>query len=653
VGGDKRSSHGEARLSVVYDLSPKNGPKLLEELSFDDSKSDLPLVPPDLLDQIIVRLSPREAELALQHQIVPIAWLPDRNIFAAVEGAPLQNAAELDFRPVARIKPRDFRASIRRCLGSKLLRHATNNLRNCQPELSAHHRFTSLQIVAFAIVTLIYIGFICLTPVDISFAITSLLLTVFFLSVTALRLMCVIESGKPTSSTTRKLDDEELPVYSVLVPVFRETGVLGQLLVALAQIDYPKHKLDIKLILEENDTAMHRAVAALGIPDHFDLIIVPVGKPQTKPRALNYALQFVRGELLTIYDAEDMPEPDQLKKAASAFAAGPQNLACLQAELTFYNANENWLTRQFAVEYSVLFGLVLPCLARHSLPLPLGGTSNHFRVQILRDVGAWDPFNVTEDADLGLRLARQNYKIQMLDSKTYEEANVQLGNWVHQRARWFKGFIQTWLVYMRDPPSLQKQIGWDGLWAVHATIFGTVFSSIVHPIFTLILVYQLWCEFTEGAIRNNLVTGLLGLSLAVITLSYGTALYAGYHVCKKHKFHWWSTLLTMPIYWLLMGFAAWLSVKQFIFQPFHWNKTKHGLSKMAFVENPYFVPETVMPAGPKMTTKITGKKKRIIGTVSFGGKAAAFFSASAIRSLRFSWARTRKAEARGVPYFSD
>ena len=630
-------------------MSPKNGPSFYEELVLDDSKSELPIVPPDLLDQILVRLTPKEVELVLQHQIVPVAWLPDRSFFAAVEGAPLQRAKDLDFRPVAQLMLRDFKASIRRCLGRKLLHNATYNLKDNQPELSAHRRSTPAQNIAFGIFAFVYIGLLAFTSIDISVAITSLLLTVFFLSVTALRLMCVLENKKPTPNLKHRMSDEELPVYSVLVPVFRETRVLGQLLSALTQLDYPIDKLDIKLILEENDTAMHRAVAALGLPEHFDLIIVPIGSPQTKPRALNYALQFARGELLTIYDAEDMPEPDQLKKAAATFASGPDRLACLQAELTFYNANENWLTRQFAIEYSVLFGVVLPCLARHQLPVPLGGTSNHFRTHILRSVGAWDPFNVTEDADLGLRLARQNYQIQMLDSKTYEEANVQLGNWVHQRARWFKGFLQTWLVYMRDPRSLRKQIGWDGLWAVNATIFGTFFSSIVHPIFTLLLIYQLHRELAGTAIRSTLVTGILGLSLAVIAISYGTALYAGYLVSKKRRSGSWSTLLTMPIYWLLMGLAAWLSVKQFIFQPFHWNKTKHGLSKFVKTNNPYFVPDTVIAAGPKITTKITGKKNRIIGTVSFGGKAAAFFSASAMRSLRFSCARTRKAEAKGVP----
>jgi glycosyltransferase XagB len=640
-------------LSVEYDLNYKNRLNLPDKLDFDGFNSDLPLVPPHLLDQAVSRLSPKEVELALQHQIVPVAWLPNRRFFVAVEGLPLQNAVELDFRPVGRIKLADLKASIRRCIGGRLLWHATAHLKNDQPEFSAHRRLTALQTLILAAAVILYLGFLIITPTEVSFAITSFLLTLFFLSLTALRLMCVMEAGAPNNIRNRNLSNEELPIYSVLVPVFRETRVLGQLMLALAQLDYPINKLDIKLILEETDTEMHRAVAAMGLPEHFDLIIVPVGKPQTKPRALNYALQFARGELLTIYDAEDMPEADQLKKAAAAFAAGSKSLACLQAELTFYNMNENWLTRQFALEYSVLFGLVLPCLARHHLPLPLGGTSNHFRTKILRKVGAWDPYNVTEDADLGLRLARLNYQTAMLDSITYEEANVQLGNWVQQRARWFKGFLQTWLVHMRNPAQLQKKIGWDGIWAVNATIFGTVFSSIVHPIFTLILAYQLRCQLTDGVIRSSFATGLLGFSLAVIILSYGTALRAGYLVSKKSKFCSWKTLLTMPFYWLLMGIAAWLSIKQFIFQPFHWNKTKHGLSKVVTVDSAYFVPVTVIPAGPKMTTKITGKKNRIIGTVNFGGKAAAFLSASAIRSLRFSWARTRKADASGVPYRSD
>jgi cellulose synthase/poly-beta-1,6-N-acetylglucosamine synthase-like glycosyltransferase len=291
----------------------------------------------------------------------------------------------------------------------------------------------------------------------------------------------------------------------------------------------------------------------------------------------------------------------------------------------------------------------LPGLAREHLPLPLGGTSNHFRTNILRDVGAWDPFNMTEDADLGLRLARLHYLSQILDSKTFEEANTQLGNWIQQRARWFKGFLQTWLVHMRKPLALPNEIGWDGIWAMQAITFGTVFSSTVHPIFMGVLSYQMWLNFYWPTPRSAFTLGVAGLSLLIMGIGYGASIYAGYVATKRRGALWWPILATMPLYWLLMSVAAWLSLWQFIVAPFHWNKTRHGISSLTSTAKPYLAPVTVMPAGPKIITKMTGKKNKIIGTVSFGGKAAAFFSASAMRSLRFSWARTRKAEPKGVP----
>jgi glycosyltransferase XagB len=238
---------------------------------------------------------------------------------------------------------------------------------------------------------------------------------------------------------------------------------------------------------------------------------------------------------------------------------------------------------------------------------------------------------------------------EVLDSKTFEEANTEFGNWISQRARWFKGFLQTWLVHMRHPYLLRGEIGWDGIWAFQATCFGTVFSSTVHPIFNFLVCYQLWQSWQTPHSYSIFTSVIAGMSIVVALIGYGTSLYAGYLVGKRTGKASWSVILTMPFYWLLMGVAAWLSLWQFIVAPFHWNKTKHGISTLTAVSRPYFVPVTVMPAGPKMITKITGRKNRIIGTVSLGGRAAAFFSASAIRSFRFSWAKTRKAEPKGVP----
>ena len=636
-------------MSVPYDTAVVDDPDDVENRGIGVSRFGIPVLPKQLLGRILSRLSVSELQLALRHKLLPVAWLPHLTLFAAVEGAGFESAEDMAVRPVARISPKDFQYAVRRVLGPKILKHAVDDLRSNDPEFSAHRRLTFSQIFWFGLVFVVYFCGLLLLPVDISFTFTCLFLSVFFLSVVALRLMCVMGQHQQKSPRAKRADDHELPVYSVLVPLFRETGIVGQLVAALDQLDYPKPLLDIKLILEETDIAMHRAIAQMGLPDHFEVIVVPAGRPQTKPRALNYALQFARGELLTIYDAEDIPEPDQLRKAVLAFAHGPSNLACLQAELTFYNANENWLTRQFTVEYAILFGLVLPSLAHEHLPLPLGGTSNHFRTKILRDVGAWDPFNVTEDADLGLRLARLNYLTQVLDSKTFEEANTEYGNWISQRARWFKGFLQTWLVHVRNPWALRREIGWDGIWIVHATTFGTVFSSTIHPIFTGAAIYQLWSNWNLPMADSTLKLTLAGLSLVVTIIGYGASLYAGYVVTRRKRLPWWPVLLTMPLYWLLMGLAAWLSLWQFIFAPFHWNKTKHGVSSLTTKSNPYFKPAATMIAGPKIITNMTGRKNKIIGTVSFGGKAAAFFSAKAIRSLRFSWARTRKAEARGVP----
>jgi cellulose synthase/poly-beta-1,6-N-acetylglucosamine synthase-like glycosyltransferase len=371
----------------------------------------------------------------------------------------------------------------------------------------------------------------------------------------------------------------ELPSYSVLVPLFRETAALEQLLMALTGLRYPADKLDIKLILEEEDVGMQAAVAGLTLPPRFEIIVVPAGKPQTKPRALNYALAFCRGELLTIYDAEDIPEPDQLEKAARRFARAGPELACLQAQLTFFNPNENWLSRQFTAEYAMLFGRLLPVLAAHRLPMPLGGTSNHFRTAALRGVGGWDPFNVTEDADLGLRLARHGHETGTLDSITYEEANTRLANWMRQRARWLKGFLATWLVHMRDPRRLMRELGPAGFWVAQAVTIGVFASALLHPLCLVATLALAALHPTLPEQAGPATVAIAGLNLLVFTAGYVLAIVLTREALRQRGiFGWHGTLATMPLYWLLMSAAVWLALWQFISAPFHWNKTQHGLS---------------------------------------------------------------------------
>ena len=200
--------------------------------------------------------------------------------------------------------------------------------------------------------------------------------------------------------------DVLLPIYTILIALKDEAGSAGQLSRAMRGLDYPADRLDLKLLIETGDEATRTALLAEAWPQGTELLVLPTGLPRTKPRALNYGLERARGAYVVVYDAEDRPDPDQLRTAARAFAVGPATLACVQAPLIGVPEHGNWLSRQWALEYAIQFGRVLPALAHYGLPIALGGTSNHFKRSKLVEAGGWDAWNVTEDADLGLRLAR-------------------------------------------------------------------------------------------------------------------------------------------------------------------------------------------------------------------------------------------------------
>jgi cellulose synthase/poly-beta-1,6-N-acetylglucosamine synthase-like glycosyltransferase len=255
------------------------------------------------------------------------------------------------------------------------------------------------------------------------------------------------------------IPDDQLPIYTVLVPMYKEPAVAQKIARTVTSLDYPLEKLDVKLLLEEDDAPTRAKIAEVidSLPKCVEVVIaptVPKGQPRTKPRACNWGLERAKGELLVVFDAEDQPEPDQLRKAAYTFKqlelAGKKSVVCLQAKLNYFNARQNSLTRFFTLEYTSWFDLFLPGLHAVRTPIPLGGTSNHFRTSALRELGGWDPFNVTEDCDLGIRMARRGYSTEILDSTTWEEANSQLFNWIKQRSRWIKGYFQTHLVHTRE-----------------------------------------------------------------------------------------------------------------------------------------------------------------------------------------------------------
>ena len=374
--------------------------------------------------------------------------------------------------------------------------------------------------------------------------------------------------------------DEKLPFYTILVPLYHEANVLADLVDAISRIDYPPDRLEVKLLLEKDDPDTRAAADRMELPQNFEKMVVPAGTPKGKPRACNYGLLYARGRYVVLLDAEDRPEPDQLRQAAAAFEQSGPKTACVQAKLSYYNSEQNLLTRWFTAEYSSWFDLYLPGLHGGGVPIPLGGTSNHFDVRILRTLGAWDPFNVTEDADLGIRLARDGYETRVIDSVTYEEANSELGNWLRQRSRWVKGYMQTWLVHMRDPARLWRELGTDGFLAVQAMILGTVFTSLALPIFWTLTV--LWFTTNSQFIHDLFPWYVYYPALLALVLGNSAVLYLGLAgLMRRGAYPLVKYAILLPAYWLLITAGAYRGLYQLVVKPFYWEKTRHGLTPEA------------------------------------------------------------------------
>ncbi|WP_420394390.1 glycosyltransferase family 2 protein [Acuticoccus sp.] len=375
-----------------------------------------------------------------------------------------------------------------------------------------------------------------------------------------------------------RLNSGALPDYSVLVPLYREDRGLAHLVQALRRLDYPHEKLDVQFLVEADDTLTQHAVLRETAGLNCRMTIVPGGRPRTKPRALNVGLRQARGEYVTIYDAEDRPDPLQLRIAAEVFAASPPDLAALQARLTIDHVSDNWLTRMFAIEYACLFDHVMPMVGAHGRLLLLGGTSNHFRTDALVRVGGWDPYNVTEDADLAIRMRRFGYRTAMIPSHTFEEAPVTIGAWLKQRSRWFKGFMQTWLVHNRAPRTLVREVGLADAVVLHLFLLGALAAALAHCAFVLQLAL-----LASG--QANLLFGpsawVGGLQTLAVTLGY-TASFALGAISIRHRrgiaISPWA-VLWFPVYWLLMGAAVLIALHDLVRSPHHWRKTTHGVAR--------------------------------------------------------------------------
>ncbi len=382
-------------------------------------------------------------------------------------------------------------------------------------------------------------------------------------------------SSKPKSRAGPKQPPGQLPIVTILVPLFHERDIAGALVKRLSQLKYPTDRLDVCLVLEADDVTTQDALADTQLPYWMRAIKVPLGTLQTKPRALNYALCFAKGSIIGVYDAEDAPDPDQINVVVDHFAHCRSDVACLQGRLDFYNSQSNWLARCFTVEYATWFRIILPGLERMGLVIPLGGTTLFFRREILEDLGGWDAHNVTEDADLGIRLARHGYRTEIIDTVTQEEANARTWPWVKQRSRWLKGYAITYRVHMRNPLKLWKELGAWRFFGTQMLFAGTISQFLLAP-----LLWSFWLMLfgiphpLDGVLAPNVALTFAALFLLSEIIGITVSAIAVTSAGKRDLIKWTPTL---HLYFPLAAVAAYKGVFELATKPFYWDKTSHGI----------------------------------------------------------------------------
>ncbi len=451
-----------------------------------------------------------------------------------------------------------------------------------RPDLSAVKPFWRGQIVTGAVLLALLLLLALWKP----FAAGQLLIglsTVLYILISSYKLLLVYCSVRFdseirfTSAELAELDESTLPVFSILIPLYHESESVGSLVRSLCRMDYPRDKLDIQLLLEEDDTLTREAVAAVSLPPEFRCTVVPVSLPRTKPKACNIGLALARGDYLVIYDAEDQPEPDQLKKAAAAFRQCGPEVVCLQSKLNFYNPRQNVLTRFFSAEYSAWFDLNLPGLSSLHAMMPLGGTSNHFRTEPLRQLLGWDAYNVAEDCDLGVRICRFGWKTRMLDTTTWEEACGDFPFWIRQRTRWFKGYMQAWFVHTREPVKLVRELGFRNSIHFLMLIGGMLFCLLANPVFWTFTAF--WFVHRLKALDALFPPPIFLMGAVCLFIGNFAFVYSGALGCYRRRYYdLVKYALLMPPYWFCMSFAAWRALGQLITNPFKWEKTRHGVA---------------------------------------------------------------------------
>lgn len=433
----------------------------------------------------------------------------------------------------------------------------------------------------------------------------------------------------------KKIKDANLPVYSILCPLYKEGNVLPEFITSINNLDWPKEKLDVLLLLEENDPETIATARQMHLPKHFRVVIVPHSLPKTKPKACNYGLALAKGEYVVIYDAEDKPDADQLKKAYLGFKSSKEDTVCLQAKLNYYNPDHNLLTRLFTAEYSLWFDVTLPGLQSVGTTIPLGGTSNHFRTEVLKILHGWDAFNVTEDCDLGARLFKQGFKTAIIDSVTLEEANSNPKNWLRQRSRWIKGYFQTYLVHNRNFFGFLKTHGYQALLFQLVIGIRTTFILINPLLWLLTISYFTLYQFVGPTIESFYPAPIF--YMAVTSLVFGNFIYLYNYMIGCAKRGHWSTIkyvFLVPFYWLAISIAGTIAAWQLITKPHYWEKTIHGLHLKPTLRSPVASANVEVKSIEKNTKK--AHLSKTIEVLRAGGLMVVISMASNLLNLLYN-----------------
>jgi cellulose synthase/poly-beta-1,6-N-acetylglucosamine synthase-like glycosyltransferase len=524
------------------------------------------------------------AQICLKHQVV--AWLRMGNSVLVARSHPDKfdalraemKEAPFTFLPVI-ADPRQIQSQITRLYGEQLAEQALvqvpdhDSCRNWGQANLLKSRKVALGAVA-VLFTIAIFPDVALS-IAMLWAALTLLLTIIIKG--SWFLVNITGKSRPPAHTLKDVN-ARLPCVSVMIPLFHEPEIADALITRLENLTYPKPLLDIVLVLEAADEITRTALQRIQLPSWIKVVVVPDAKGlTTKPRAMNYALDFCRGTIIGVWDAEDAPEPDQIEKVAARFNEAAPNVVCLQGMLDYYNARQNWISRCFTIEYATWWRVVLPGMARLGFVIPLGGTTLFFRRKALEKLGRWDAHNVTEDADLGVRLARYGYVTELIPTVTYEEANCRPWRWVRQRSRWLKGFMITYCVHMRDPKSLMRDLGFKRFMGLQMIFLATFSQFAFAPV-----LWSFWVTIFgyTHPIQNVLgETAILALIVLFFIAEILTITMGMTAVCAPNRRHLMKWVLTMPLYFTLGTLASYKALYEMIVTPFYWDKTEHGVSK--------------------------------------------------------------------------